>query len=63
MNTIRILISVAINCNWTIFQMDVKNAFLQGDLEEEVYMSIPPGFRQKNPRQVCKLNKPIYGLK
>jgi hypothetical protein len=42
MNTIRTLISIASNCNWMLLQMDVKNAFLHGDLQEEVYMEIPP---------------------
>jgi hypothetical protein len=44
MSTIKILISCAVNFRWYFHQLDVKNAFLHGDLEEEVYMEIPHGF-------------------
>ena len=44
--------------------MDVKTAFLNGNLEEEIYMKQPEGFIAKNQEQmVCKLNRSIYGLK
>jgi Reverse transcriptase (RNA-dependent DNA polymerase) len=63
MNTLRILLSIAVNNGWTLNQMDVKNAFLQGTLEEEVYMNLPPGHRKENvPNLVCRLKKSIYGL-
>jgi hypothetical protein len=64
MNTIRALISIATNNKWKLFQMDVKNAFLHGDLHEEVYMEIPPGFgTQETEGKVCRLKKSLYGLK
>ena len=43
MNSVRTLISCAANLNWNTHQMDVKNVFLHGDLQEEVYMEMPPG--------------------
>ena len=46
-NSIRILLSLAINFNWPLHQLDIKNAFLNGDLEEEVFMNLPPGFEEK----------------
>ncbi|GJS51803.1 retrovirus-related pol polyprotein from transposon TNT 1-94 [Tanacetum coccineum] len=61
---IRIFVANAANKNMTIFQMDVKTAFLNGELKEEVYVSQPKGFvDQDNPSHVYKLKKALYGLK
>jgi transposase InsO family protein len=64
-SSVRVLISLATNLDWPLFQLDVKNAFLHGDLCEEVYMEQPPGFVAQGESQgyVCKLRKALYGLK
>ena len=49
---------------WPLYQFDVKNAFLNGDLEEEVYMDIPLGFEISSKAEgICRLQKTLYGLK
>jgi Reverse transcriptase (RNA-dependent DNA polymerase) len=61
MNTFRILLSVATNLGWTLSQMDVKNTFLQDTLDEEVYMTLPPGHKNiSNSSLVYKLKKKLF---
>ena len=64
METIRFIVAIAVKNNWSMYQLDVKSAFLNGELEEEVYVNQPPGFEIKgNEEYVYKLDKALYGLK
>ena len=64
LNTNRVLVALATTHKWKIHQLDVKSAFLNGDLKEEVYLVHPEGFVHKGQEHlVCKLKKAIYGLK
>jgi hypothetical protein len=64
MTTIRVLLSLAASYGLLVHQMDVKTAFLIGELDEEIYTDHPNGFVVKGEeRKVCKLLKSLYGLK
>lgn len=62
LTSVRSLLAIAAAKHWQLFQMDVKNAFLNGDLQEEVYMKPPPGYAHP-PQKVCRLRRALYGLK
>ena len=64
LKSIRILLSIAAHYDYEIWKMDVKTTFLNGNLEEEIYMMQSEGFIAKNQEHmVCKLKRSIYGLK
>eukprot|EP00253_Pinus_taeda_P032645 PITA_32645 len=63
MNSIRLVLSLAASFKLEVHQMDVKFAFLHGDLHEEIYMEQPLGFIQTDSSLVCRLKKSLYGLK
>ncbi|CAL1370718.1 unnamed protein product [Linum trigynum] len=61
--TICLLIAIAVSKGWPLYQLHVNNAFLHGDLEEEMYMKVPQGFDKEGDNNVCRLRKSLYGLK
>lgn len=62
--TIRTILSISLSNDWPLRQLDINNAFLQGTLHEEVFMTQPPGYTHPQfPNHVFKLKKSIYGLK
>ncbi|KAI3826790.1 hypothetical protein L1987_00846 [Smallanthus sonchifolius] len=62
--SIRVILAIATSKQWDLWQMDVSNAFLYGDLDRVIYMDQPDGFiSQEFPNHVCKLRKALYGLK
>ena len=63
LKSVRIMLAIAAFFDYEIWQMDVKTAFLNGFLKEELYMMQPEGFVDpKNANKVCKLQRYIYGL-
>jgi hypothetical protein len=64
MELVRVLLALAAQESWTVHHMDVKLAFLNGDLKEEVYVKQPPGFViLGEERKVLRLQKALYGLR
>ena len=62
--SVRLILAIVAKMELELYQMDVKTAFLNGELDEEIYMDQPLGFESKGEeRKVCKLKRSIYGLK
>jgi hypothetical protein len=62
--TIRIMLSYAVSNQWPVHQIDIQNAFLHGNLTEEIYMQQPLGYMHPSfPNHICRLHKALYGLK
>lgn len=64
MASFRMLVATAAHYDWPLHQLDIKTAFLHGELEEEIYMQQPPFYQEADaPHKVCRLHKALYGLK
>ena len=64
LTTVRVLLALATCKDWRLWQMDVKNAFLHGELDREIFMVQPQGFESgAHPEYVCKLRNALYWLK
>ena len=63
--SVRLFLSMVVVRHWPFYQLDIKNVFLHGDLEKEVYMEQPPGFvaQGESSSLVCLLRRSLYGLK
>ena len=62
---VRLFLSMVVVRRWPLYHLDIKNAFLHADLEEEVYMEQPLGFvaQGESSSLVCRLRRALYGLK
>ena len=65
LSSVKTFIALFAARKWPLFQMDVKNSFLNGEISEEVYMKLPFGYShpQGFPHRVCQLRRALYGLK
>lgn len=63
MELLNYYLSLVVNLEWTLQQLDIKNAFLNRVLDEEIFMTLSPAFCEKEQNVACKLNKSFYGLK
>ena len=63
LKSIRMILAITTHYDYEIWQMDVKTTFLNGYLEEDIFMEQPRGFESSNANQVCKLKRSIYDLK
>ena len=67
LTTVKLLLSLTVVHGWFLTQLDVNNAFLRGNLSEEVYMESPPGYHREGEQlpvnAICRLHKSLYGLR
>ncbi|GJU68659.1 ribonuclease H-like domain-containing protein [Tanacetum coccineum] len=63
MVSVRCVLSLVVQNDWNVYQLDINNAFFYGELVEDVYMSLPEGYFSNNDKRVCKLQKSLYWLK